>query len=147
MRSKPDHASSEVRLFWVPYGEEEKPAQYPTMMPTGLPSSRMSGSPNFELAAEPPTRNRLPHSPALPVASALLDIVIPYPAPLIVFHIGDQTMTYELECQIEELRAELRNALDRCERRLIEAELDLAQAELTVAIAELDGRVDAEPPF
>ena len=30
--------------------------------------SRMSGPPNFELAAEPPTRNRLPHSPALPVA-------------------------------------------------------------------------------
>ncbi len=56
-------------------------------------------------------------------------------------------MTYELECQIEELRAELRNALDRCERRQIEAELDLAQAELTLAFAEMDGRVDAEPPF
>ena len=112
------------------------------MMPTGLPSSRMSGAPNFELAAEPPTRNRLPHSPALPVAFAIPDIVIPYPAPLIVFHIGDQTMTYEIECQIEELRAELRNAVDPGERRQIEAELDLAQAELTVAIAELDGRAD-----
>lgn len=56
-------------------------------------------------------------------------------------------MTYEIECQIEELRAELRNAFEPCERRQIEAELDLAQAELTVAIAELDGRVDAEPPF
>lgn len=56
-------------------------------------------------------------------------------------------MTYELECQIEELRAELRNAADFSERRLIEAELDLAQAELTLAVAELDGRVDAEPPF
>ncbi len=127
--------------------EREKPAQYPMMMPTGLPSSRMSGAPNFELPAELPTRNRLPHSPALPVAFAIPDIVIPYPTPLIVFHIGDQTMTYELECQIEELRAELRNALEPCERRQIEAELDLAQAELTVAIAELDGRVDAEPPF
>ena len=131
----------------MPYGEEEKPAQYPTMMPTGLPSSRMSGAPNFELAAEPPTRNRLPHSPALPVASAIPDIVIPYPAALIVFHIGDQTMTFELECQIEELRAELRNAVDLCERGQIEAELDLARAELTLAFVEMDGRVDAEPPF
>ncbi|NTA40322.1 hypothetical protein [Agrobacterium salinitolerans] len=55
-------------------------------------------------------------------------------------------MTYELECQIEELRAELRNAVDFSERRLIEAELDLAQAELTLATAELDGRADPEPP-
>jgi len=107
----------------------------------------MSGTPNFELAAKPPTRNRLPHSPALPVASAIPDIVIPYPAPLIVFHIGDQTMTHELERQIEELRAELRNAVDPCERRQIETELDLAQAELTLAIAETDGSADAEPPF
>jgi hypothetical protein len=56
-------------------------------------------------------------------------------------------MTYELECQIEELRAELRTAIDPCERRQIEAELDLAQAELTLAIADLDGRADAVPPF
>lgn len=56
-------------------------------------------------------------------------------------------MTYELERQIEELLAELRNAVDPCERRQIEAELDFAQAELTLAIAEMDGRVDAEPPF
>ncbi|MBW6425645.1 hypothetical protein KX729_30035 [Rhizobium sp. XQZ8] len=117
------------------------------MMPTGLPPSRMSGAPNFELAAKPPTRNRLPHSPALPVALAIPDNVIPYPAPLIVFHIGDQTMTFELERQIEELRAELRNAVDSGERRQIEKELDLAQAELTLTIAELNARVDAEPPF
>ncbi|MGQ8633930.1 hypothetical protein ACUTJJ_20905 [Agrobacterium sp. DKPNP3] len=56
-------------------------------------------------------------------------------------------MTHELERQIEELRAELRNAVDPCERRQIEAELDLAQAEMALAMAELDGRVDAEPPF
>lgn len=117
------------------------------MMPTGLPSSRMSGAPNFELAAEPPTLNWLSHFPALPVASAIPDDGVSYPAPLIVFHIGDQKMTYELECQIEELRAELRNAVDFSERRLIEAELDLAKAELTWATAERDGRVDAEPPF
>ncbi|WP_458380386.1 hypothetical protein [Sinorhizobium medicae] len=56
-------------------------------------------------------------------------------------------MTYELECQIEELRAELRNAVEPCERRQIETELELAQAELAQAMAELDGSVDAEPPF
>lgn len=117
------------------------------MMPTGLPPSRMSDAPNFGLETKPPTRNRLPHSPALPVALAIPDIVIPYPAPLIVFHIGDQTMTNELERQIEELRAELSNAVDPNERRQIAAELDFAQAELTLAMAELGGRVDAEPPF
>ncbi len=56
-------------------------------------------------------------------------------------------MTHELEHQIEELRAELRNAVDPCERRQIETELDLAQAELTLAIAKTDGSADAEPPF
>ncbi len=56
-------------------------------------------------------------------------------------------MTNELERQIEELRAELSDAVDPDERRQIAAELDFAKAELTLAMAELDGRVDAEPPF
>ncbi|MFN3508527.1 MAG: hypothetical protein ACK4ZU_13685 [Allorhizobium sp.] len=56
-------------------------------------------------------------------------------------------MTYELEIQIEELRAELRNAVDGSERRQIQAELEMAQAELIVAGAELDGLAEAEPPF
>ena len=56
-------------------------------------------------------------------------------------------MTYELEIQIEELRAELRNAVDGAERRQIEAELEVAEAELIVAAAELDGLAEAEPPF
>jgi phosphoglycerate-specific signal transduction histidine kinase len=56
-------------------------------------------------------------------------------------------MTYELEIQIEELRAELRNAVDGAERRQIEAELEIAQGELIVAAAELDGLANAEPPF
>ena len=56
-------------------------------------------------------------------------------------------MTYELEIQIEELRAELRNAVDGAERRQIQAELDIAQAEMIVAAAELDGLAEAEPPF
>jgi hypothetical protein len=58
-------------------------------------------------------------------------------------------MTYELEFQIEELRAELRNAVDGdgAERRQIRAELEVAQAELTVAAAEMEGLVEAEPPF
>ena len=55
-------------------------------------------------------------------------------------------MAYELETQIEELRAELRNAVDPFERDQIETELAAAQAELLLTIAELDG-VDAEPPF
>jgi hypothetical protein len=56
-------------------------------------------------------------------------------------------MTYELEIQIEELRAELRNAVDGGERRQIQAELEVLQAELAVAAAEMDGLADAEPPF
>lgn len=56
--SKPDPASNQVRLFGA-IRRGRKPSQYPMMMPTGSPSSRMSGAPNFELAAKPPTRNRL----------------------------------------------------------------------------------------
>jgi len=56
------------------------------------------------------------------------------------------TMTIALEIQIEELRAELRNA-DPAERRQIEAELEIAQAELTIALAEQEGTIDAAPPF
>ena len=56
-------------------------------------------------------------------------------------------MTYELEIQIEELRAELRNAVDGAERRQIQAELDIGQAEMIVAAAEMDGLSEAEPPF
>ena len=56
-------------------------------------------------------------------------------------------MTYELEIQIEELRVELRNAVDGAERRRIQAELEIVQAELIVAAAELDGLSEAEPPF
>ncbi|ANK94213.1 MULTISPECIES: hypothetical protein [Rhizobium] len=55
-------------------------------------------------------------------------------------------MTIPLEIQVEELRAELRNA-DPAERRQIEAELEIARAELGVAIAEQEGAIDAAPPF
>ncbi len=106
----------------------------------------MSGAPNFEMAAKPPTRNRLPRSPALPVAFAIPDNVIPYPAPLIVFHIGDQTMTYELESQIEELRAELRNAVYRDERQWILNELAMAETQLAEKEAVFDAQLMAEPP-
>lgn len=43
-------------------------------------------------------------------------------------------MTCVLECQIEELRAELRCVIDPFERHQIKAELDLAQAELAMAV-------------
>jgi hypothetical protein len=56
-------------------------------------------------------------------------------------------MTYELEIQIEELRAELRNTVDGAERLQIQAEHEAAQAELAVAAAEMEGLVEAEPPF
>lgn len=52
-----------------------------------------------------------------------------------------------VEQHIEELRAELRNAVDADERREVEAELQLAEAEREVIWAEQDGRLSAEPPF
>jgi flagellar motor switch protein FliM len=55
------------------------------------------------------------------------------------------TMTNALEIQIEELRAELRNA-DPAERRQIQTELEQAQVELAAAFAEEDGKIDADPP-
>lgn len=56
-------------------------------------------------------------------------------------------MTISIESQIEELRAELRNADDQGERTQIRAELELAEAELALAVAEQSGDVDAEPAF
>ncbi|SSC73783.1 unnamed protein product [Ciceribacter sp. T2.26MG-112.2] len=56
-------------------------------------------------------------------------------------------MTYELETQIEELRAELRNAVDGAERRQIQAELEVAEEELAIATTEMHGLAEAEPPF
>jgi len=47
-----------------------------------------------------------------------------------------------IEQHIEELRAELKNAVNAAERRQIQAELELAEAELAVALAE-----EPEPPF
>ncbi|MCR5942590.1 hypothetical protein FG152_17395 [Ochrobactrum sp. XJ1] len=62
-------------------------------------------------------------------------------------NVKETTMTYSLEIEVAELRAELANAVDRVERRQIEAELELAQAELVAALAEQDGTYSAEPPF
>jgi len=56
-------------------------------------------------------------------------------------------MTYDIEIQIEELWAELRECIDPDEHREIEVELELARAELAVIIAEYDGWLKAEPPF
>jgi len=55
-------------------------------------------------------------------------------------------MPIALEMQVEELRAELRNA-EPAERRQIEMELELALAELAAAIAEQERAIDAAPPF
>jgi hypothetical protein len=55
-------------------------------------------------------------------------------------------MTNELERNIVELQAELRNAHPD-ERRQIKAELELAMAEREVSSAEQEGRISVEPPF
>lgn len=55
-------------------------------------------------------------------------------------------MTISIEQHIEELRAELRNAVCRDERRQIEAELTQANVELEAAIAAQEAEFDAEPP-
>lgn len=52
-----------------------------------------------------------------------------------------------IEQHIEELLAELNNAVGACERRQIETELELARAEREVILAEQDRQVSAEPPF
>ncbi len=115
----------------------------------GMPVSRMSGSPNLlHLPGGQPPVNRLPHSPALPVAAAIPDTAIPFWGQRSsLTNVKETKMTYELEIQIEELRAELRDAVDGAERRQIQAELEIAQAELAIAAAEMDGLVEAEPPF
>lgn len=51
-----------------------------------------------------------------------------------------------IDQHIEELRAELRNAVYRNERREIQAELELALAERKVMLAEAYGEVSTEPP-
>ena len=55
-------------------------------------------------------------------------------------------MTISIEQHIEELRAELRNAVDRDERLQIGAELAQAYAELKAAIAAQEAGFDVEPP-
>jgi len=52
-----------------------------------------------------------------------------------------------LEIQIEELRAELRNAGDACERRQIKAELEILRAEFAVIAAEQSKTIQSVPPF
>lgn len=52
-----------------------------------------------------------------------------------------------IEQHIEELLAELSNAVCTGERRQIETELELARAEREVMLAEQYGPVSAEPPF
>lgn len=51
-------------------------------------------------------RKSAPHSPALPVARAILDPASPSPAGWSPFtNVKETMMTYKLEVQIEELRA------------------------------------------
>ncbi|SHF56361.1 hypothetical protein [Devosia limi] len=52
-----------------------------------------------------------------------------------------------IDQHIEELHAELRNAVYRDERHEIAAELELALVEREVMLAEAYGEITAEPPF
>ncbi|WP_192856904.1 hypothetical protein [Manganibacter manganicus] len=52
-----------------------------------------------------------------------------------------------IDQHIEELRAELRNAVYGDERCEIETELELALAEREVMLTEAYGEISAEPPF
>jgi hypothetical protein len=56
-------------------------------------------------------------------------------------------MTMHLEIQIEELRAELRNAADASGRRQIKAELEVLRAELAVIAADQDDTIESAPPL
>ncbi|AYM14795.1 MULTISPECIES: hypothetical protein [Agrobacterium] len=55
-------------------------------------------------------------------------------------------MTYELEIQIEELRAEIATVLDQAERRQIAAELAIAEAQLAETEAAFEASVATKPP-
>ena len=52
-----------------------------------------------------------------------------------------------IDQHIEELRAELRNAIYADERRWIEEELAMALAEREAIWAEQEGLLNSEPPF
>jgi len=52
-----------------------------------------------------------------------------------------------IDQHIEELRAELRNAVYRDERREIQTELELALAEREAMLAEAYGEISNEPPI
>ncbi|WP_298306139.1 hypothetical protein, partial [Reyranella sp.] len=55
---------------------------------------------------------------------------------VVIFHKTIEEMTMTLEQHIEELRAELRNAVDAGERREIEVELETARTVLARRIAK-----------
>ncbi|WP_292492069.1 hypothetical protein [Mesorhizobium sp.] len=52
-----------------------------------------------------------------------------------------------IDQHIEELRAELRNAVDPIERREIMEDLEMALAEREAMLAEAEGHYSSEPPF
>jgi hypothetical protein len=66
---------------------------------------------------------------------------------VVIFHKrqGDDQMS--IDQHIEELRAELRNAVYGEERREIETELAKAVAERDLLLADAYGRFIGEPPF
>ncbi|NKM80915.1 hypothetical protein GFL84_27095 [Rhizobium leguminosarum bv. viciae] len=88
---------------------------------------------------------RLPQSPPLAVACAILD-PDPLPRRRASSFSNNKEMTM-IEQHIEELRAELNACIEPSEHRQIETELEIAQAELIMMLGEQDGSINAEPPF
>lgn len=144
-KTKPDPATSPVRLSWC-HTACGKAAQNIRLYQAGMQASRTSGAPNFLPQPDCCPGNRLPHSPALPVAVAIPDSAIPFSG-LSVINVRETKMTHSLEIQIEELRAELTGTISDSERREIKIELELAQAELAIITAEQEDRAVPEPPF
>jgi hypothetical protein len=66
-------------------------------------------------------------------------------SPASVIKMKETTMS--IDQHIEELRAELRNAVEIDERRWIEEELAMALAEREAIWAQHEGLLNSEPPF
>ena len=86
-------------------------------------------------------------APPPAVACAIPDPASPPHLRASSFKDNQEEMTMHLEIQIEELRAELRNAVDAGERCQITAELEMLRAELAVIASDQDKTIERVPPL
>ena len=128
------------------YGERGSCSER-AIVPSGHAGPKDERFPQFTSPARRAvSANRLPHSPALPVAHAIPDPGIPFSGRLVIFHKhhGDED---DLRTRNPDRRtAELRNAVDGTERRQIQAELATAEAKFAEEEAAFDAMMIAEPP-